>query len=140
MTGRLPDHFALEKYAISAEDVVRLGLRCDPSSICENVLITPLWRQETFLGIAELAETVTPEVVYTLRYRGRLVTLIRSGIGAPQTGDAMLALACTPCKRVVFVGSVGGLVSGMRIGDLMIPTESISGDGFCRYLSDEAIS
>ncbi len=138
MTGRLPGYFALDRYGITAEDVVRLALHCEPGAICEDVLITPIWSQDSFLDVASLVETVTPDTVFTLEYEGSRVTLIRSGIGAPQTGDMMLALACTPCRRVVFVGSVGGLVPGMRIGDLMIPTASVSGDGFSRYLSAES--
>lgn len=135
MIGRLPEYFALDRYSVSANDVVRMVLRCDPSRIQANVLMTPVWGHETFLDLAALEETVTSDAVYTLRYRGELVTLVRSGIGAPQTGEAMLALACAPCRRVVFVGSVGGLLPGMRIGDLVLPTESVSGDGFCKYLS-----
>lgn len=140
MTGRLPEHFTLDRYSITAEDVVRLALRCEPQAIREDVLITPVWSQDCFLDVSELVETVTTDTVFTLEYEGSRVTLIRSGIGAPQAGDMMLALACTPCRRVVFVGSVGGLVPGMRIGDLMIPTESVSGDGFSRYLSDGSVT
>jgi purine-nucleoside phosphorylase len=46
----------------------------------------------------------------------------------------VLALACTPCERILFAGSVGGLRENMHIGDLMMPGISIAGDGFCRYL------
>lgn len=140
MTGRLPGYFDLDRYGISADDVVGLALHCDPSAIGPSVLITPIWDPGCFLDEAELVETVTPGMVYTLGFGGSRATLIRSGIGAPQTGDMMLALACTPCQRVVFVGSVGGLVSGMRIGDLMIPTESVAGDGFSRYLPEGSIA
>jgi purine-nucleoside phosphorylase len=140
MIGRLPDYFGLDRYSISADDVVQMVLRCDPSVIRANVLMTPVWSHQTFLDVATLQETATPEVVYSLRYRDELITLIRSGIGAPQTGEVMLALACTPCRRVVLVGSVGGLVVGMRIGDLVIPTDSVSGDGFSKYLSKGSLA
>jgi purine-nucleoside phosphorylase len=140
MIGRLPEYFELDRYSISADDVVKMVLSCDPSSIHANVLMTPVWNHQTFLDMATLESTVTPEVVYTLRYRKEPVTLIRSGIGAPQTGEVMLALACTACKRVLFVGSVGGLVSGMRIGDLLVPNGSVSGDGFCKYLAQGSLA
>src|SRR5438874_7143320 len=48
-----------------------------------------------------------------------LVTVIRSGLGAPQTGDIVLALGCTRCETLVFSGSVGGLDAAMGIGDLV---------------------
>ncbi len=136
MTARLPDYFALDRYAISAADVVRLAFRCEPSQIHANVLLTPIWSHEVFLEVASLQETVTPERVYTLHYHGSPFTLIRSGVGAPLAGDAMLALGCTPCQCVLFVGSVGGLSSGIRIGDLLVPAESVSGDGFSSYLAE----
>lgn len=135
MPTRLPDYFALDRYAISAVDVVRMAFRCEPSQIDANVLMTPIWSHEVFLNVATLQETVTPERVYTLDYNGSPFTLIRCGVGAPLAGDAMLALGCTPCRRVLFVGSVGGLLWGMRIGDLLVPAESVSGDGFSSYLA-----
>lgn len=134
MTGRLPDYFGLDRFSISADDIVRLAFRCDPSRIHRDVLVTPIWSHETFLTVADLDEIVTPETVYSLRYSGTPVTLIRSGVGAPLTGDAILALACTPCARVVFVGSVGGLLPEMAIGDLIVASESVSGNGFSSYL------
>ena len=140
MTGRLPEYFALDRYSVSAADVVRMVLECDPCRIQAKVLMTPIGSHETFLSVATVEETVTPDAVYTLRYRDTLLTLIRSGVGAPQTGEAMLALACSPCQRVVFVGSVGGLSAGMRIGDLVLPTESVSGDGFSKYLGQGRLS
>lgn len=135
MTGRLPDYFGLDRFSITADDVARTVFRCESSRISTNVLLTPIWSHEVFLAEASLEETITPEVVYSLRYQDRPFTLIRSGIGAPLTGDSVLALGCTPCTRLVFVGSVGGLVPGMTIGDLILTTESVSGDGFCTYLS-----
>jgi purine-nucleoside phosphorylase len=135
MTGRLPDYFELDRFSITAEDIARNVFRCEPSRIAPNVLLTPIWSHEVFLAEASLEETITPEVVYSLSYQGRQFTLVRSGIGAPLTGDTVLALGCTPCTRLVFVGSVGGLVPGMTIGDLILPTESVSGDGFSTYLS-----
>ncbi|MDM7993105.1 MAG: hypothetical protein QUS11_07300 [Candidatus Fermentibacter sp.] len=140
MTGRLPGYFALDRYSITADDVVRLAMHCGPSAILPSVLMTPVWSLDDFLDAADLVGTVTPDTVFTLEYEGSRVTLIRSGIGAPQTSDMMLALACTPCTRVVFVGSAGGLVPGMRIGDLLLPTASVAGDGFSRYLSDGSVA
>lgn len=135
MKSRLPGYFFLERFAISAADVVRFAFRCDPSQIHANVLMTPIWSHEVFLEVATLQEIVTPERVMTLHHHGRPFTLIRTGVGAPLAGDAMLALGCTPCRRVLFVGSVGGLSGGMHIGDLMLPSESVSGDGFSSYLA-----
>ncbi len=69
-----------------------------------------------------------------LAFQGKLISFVRSGVGAAQTGDAVLALSCTPCERILFAGSVGGLRPEMHVGDLMMPEFSYAGDGFCRYL------
>lgn len=68
-----------------------------------------------------------------------MVSLIRSGMGAPQTGDVILALGCTPCEVAIFTGSVGGLGNGIEIGDLAVAEKSFCGDGFSRYLDREVI-
>jgi purine-nucleoside phosphorylase len=136
MSGRIPGYFNLDRYGICDADIQKGTFGCDASRMHADVLITPCWSPEVFLEAATLEETVKPELVYTLRYNDRPLTLIRPGIGAPRAADAMLALGCGPCRRAVFVGSVGGLSRGMRIGDLLLPTESVSGDGFSSYLSE----
>jgi len=133
--NRIPDYFRLADYAISGDDVVRLILKCTSAQIQPDVLMTPAWNQEVLLRYVDRCEEVCPRV-YAIEYKGRQLTLIRSGIGAPLTGDVTLALGCTPCRRIVFVGSVGGLLPEMTIGDLVLVTGSAGGDGFSTYLPD----
>jgi purine-nucleoside phosphorylase len=132
--NRIPDYFRLADYAISGDDVARLGLQCDAAQIQPDVLMTPAWKPEVLLRYVDRCEVVCPHRVYTIEYQGRQLTLIRSGIGAPVTGDVTLALGCTPCRRILFVGSVGGLLPDMTIGDLVLVTGSVGGDGFSMYL------
>ena len=136
MTSRIPEYFELVKYNIAHEDVVRTYLRCEPSEIRQNVIVTPIWSTD-FIDRFPGTTTVSEGYVYEVEYRDRQISLIRSGIGAPQTGDVVLALGCTPCERVIFTGSVGGLDSSMGIGDLLLVEESVSGEGFSRYLADD---
>lgn len=134
MTSRLPAYFDLDRFGIAPADVTRLMLGCEPHRIHPDVILTPVWHLEAILDGAELVETVTSKRVFNFTYSGRPFTVIRSGIGAPMAGDAALALACTACTRLVFTGSVGGLVPGMTIGDLVLATEAVAGDGFSNYL------
>ena len=53
--------------------------------------------------------------------------------------DAVLALGCTPCKRILFMGSVGALNENMKIGDIVIPEYSICGAGADRYLTTDNV-
>jgi purine-nucleoside phosphorylase len=135
--GRLPAYFQLQRYNITPADIVRGTFRCEPEAIRPRVILMPWWRPEIFAGQVANLTTITEGAVYQLEYRGQPVTVIRSGIGAPQAGDAVLALACTPCETIVFTGSVGGLDPTMAVGDLLLPTRSFCGDGFSRYLGPE---
>ena len=133
----LPDFFQLETYHISPADVTRMAFRCIPEAIHADVILFPWWQPEIFSAWAERITTITPDILYEVLFEGKPISVIRSGIGAPQAGDAVLALGCTACARIVFAGSVGGLHPEMQIGDLMLPEFSYAGDGFCRYLEPD---
>jgi purine-nucleoside phosphorylase len=138
----IPEYFAHDRYNIQPCDVTRLILRCEPEEIRERVIITPAWHPDVFVteaadSIRTINETTAYNTcIYELAYRGQLITLVRSGIGAPLTGDVILALGCTPCRKLIFTGSFGGLTEKLTIGDLFTVTESISGDGYSSYLAE----
>lgn len=118
----------------SPADIIRGTLRCEPAAIHRDVILTPHWKAEIFEPFVRSLTVIVPDVVYEIEMRGRIITLIRSGIGAPLTGDAVLVLGTTACKRLIFIGSAGGLAPEVNIGDLLVPSVSLSGDGFSRYL------
>lgn len=145
MTKGIPEYFAHKKYNISPEDITRLVLRCEPEDIQKKVILTPIWSKEDFLtDIVDNIETISESdfvpCVYTVSYQNRLMTLVRSGIGAPQAGDVVLALGCTPCRHLIFTGSFGGLTEDLAIGDLLTIAESIGGDGYSSYLKEGELS
>ncbi len=115
-------------------ELVRAGLGCEPEQIQRDVILTPHWKVELFTPYVQAVIEIVPGKVYEFELRSHPVTMIRTGIGAPLTGDALLALGSTPCKRLIFIGSTGALQPDLNIGDLVIPTLSLSGDGFSRYL------
>ena len=134
MRDRLPAYFQLQKYDITPEDIVKTCLGCDSDAVKPRVIVTPGWQASTFEKHASSIATVSEGIVYEIEYHGLPITFIRSGIGAPQTGDFILALGCTACERVIFTGSVGGLEATMEMGDFIISEKSLCGDGFSRYL------
>jgi nucleoside phosphorylase len=75
-----------------------------------------------------------------LSVKNKKTTYILTGIGAPNVMEAVLALGCTPCKNIIFIGSVGGLDKEQKIGDIIIPEYSLCGDGACRYLTNTKLS
>jgi len=133
-----PDFFHLDQFNISPADVTRGVFRCDPECIHPDVILMPWWQPDVFGLWANRITTITDNILYELEFKGKTISVIRSGIGAPQSGDTVLALGCTPCERIIFAGSVGGLRPDIHIGDLITPEFSYSGDGFCRYLEPEA--
>jgi purine-nucleoside phosphorylase len=145
MNRGIPEYFAHQKFNISPEDITRLILGCQPEDIQEKVIVTPCWRAEEFLEEAvDSTETITEKdfspCIYNLSYQNQLITLVRSGIGAPQAGDVVLTLGVTPCRYMLFTGSFGGLSDDLAIGDLLTITESIGGDGYSSYLQEGELS
>jgi uridine phosphorylase len=139
LRNRIPTYFKLAQFNIQPEDIVRLGLGCDPTEISPTVILMPVWKAEIFQTHVDSVKSIVGRRVFHLEYQGQTVTVIRSGIGAPLAGDLVLALGCTPCEKLIFTGSVGGLEKSMMIGELMVANRSLSGDGFSRYLSPEVI-
>lgn len=134
MTKGIPGYFSLDKFNVSPADTVALILHCKPSDIRKNVILSPTWSEKHFSRYIAKIETISEGFVYDISYQGKSITYIRSGMGAPFAGDAILALSCTPCENVIFIGSVGGLKESLVIGDLVLVNRSISGDGFSNYI------
>jgi len=136
----IPSYFLLEKYGIKPDDVCRLFLRCEPHEIQEEVVITPEWLADIWTDTADNMVTIYENIVYTLLYKGQKFTFIRSGMGASQAGEVVLALSSTPCRHIIFTGSFGGLTDKLKIGDFLTVTESMGGDGYSSYLEKGKLS
>ncbi len=115
----IPGHFALDKYGIAPADVVRSWLHCEPEPVERRAIVMPTWRPAIYASLAKRIEEVVAGILYRLECQGQAFSLLRSGMGAPATGEFILALGCTACDTVVFAGSAGGL--GMGIGDVVVP-------------------
>jgi purine-nucleoside phosphorylase len=140
MSKGIPEYFMHDKYNIAACDVCRLILHCEPEEVREKVIITPCWSDSFLAEVADSIESIAEDTVFEVSYNSEKFTLIRSGVGAPLTGDVVLTLGCTPCQYLIFTGSFGGLTDKVSIGDLLVVTESIAGDGFSSYLQEGRLS
>ena len=106
------------------------------------VFVVPLFSPRY---LAPFAKKVTPVAkgrfpVYDVETKeGGHVSFIQIGVGACNVLDAVLALAATPCRRLLFIGSVGSLVKEANIGDLIVPSESVSGCGADLYLTTKPL-
>jgi len=123
-------------------DIVHSVFHCEPEMIQRKVIIAPLWKPELFInyidGIIQNWDGIFK--IWTLSKANLKITYIVTGMGASNVNDVVLALGCTPCKEIIFIGSVGSLDKCIKIGDIVIPEYSICGDGSCRYLTDKKLT
>lgn len=103
--------------------------------ILENVVIAPWWSHTIFESLNLKVEQINDKVYnfYGDDIRFSFIELKR--IGAAAIMDHVLSLGVTECKNIIFLGSAGSLDSDIKIGDIVIPTYSICGDGASRYLN-----
>jgi len=123
------------KYGSTPEDAFRGKIPCSPDLIREFVVIAPFWKPVMFADSFDDIIPLAMDMAWDINAGSFKFTYIRTGIGAPRTGDTILALGLSKCKNVFFIGSAGALTSKMRIGDVIIPEYSITGDGYSRYLT-----
>ena len=127
-----------ERFGTSPHDICLNVLNCKPNQINERVVIAPWWKPDFFMDFGAKIDIVFDgehKKIWNIHMKEFDLTYIRTGIGAPVVGDITLALGCTPCKKAIFIGSAGALDIEFCIGDIVIPTYSVCGDGMCRYLT-----
>lgn len=126
-----------EKYGTPKEMLCQAVLGCSNEAIRENVIIAPWWEPNVLEGIEANIIAEGTVKIWGCKLFGKEVTYIKTGIGASVCTDVVLALGNTKCKRIIFIGSAGALDSTIGVGDIVIPSVSICGDGVCRYLEKD---
>lgn len=132
------------RFGSSATDICLHVFNLPPERIHERVIIAPWWQPDYFDSFA--APGTLPlfprasVLVWDLIVDGKPLTYVKQGIGAPKTLDVVLALGLTPCKEVIFIGSVGALSEQIAVGDVVVPMYSVCGVGANRYLKAGALS
>ncbi|GAA0124829.1 nucleoside phosphorylase [Clostridium sp. CTA-19] len=74
--------------------------------------------------------------IYNINVNGKLVTLFYSSIGAPATIAAMEELRELGGKVFIGIGLAGSLNENLKLGDLLIPYESIREEGTSYHYLD----
>ena len=124
---------------IKKEVMVEKHFGCSIDDISRNVIISPIWPLSRFM---ERAESIIKEFKgwykgVTMLYKGNPVTVISSGIGAPMTGDCVIALGYSECENILFSGSAGAINNKLNFGDILVCNEAVIGEGFSRYHSKD---
>ena len=66
-------------------------------------------------------------------YKGVEVGVLSTGIGGPSTAIAVEELARIGAHTLIRIGTCGAIREGMNVGDLVIATAAVRGDGTSRY-------
>jgi len=109
----------------------------NPTFACRgNVLLLPFGRRsylpalvERFDGEEIELDETTDRIVYQL---GEL-TLVYSGMGGPAAANALEMIAANGGSRVVVFGACGGIDPKIAVGDLVVASGAVRGEGTSRY-------
>lgn len=120
---------------IDKQTMIKTLFGCEIEDIKEDVIISPIWSLSRF---TEKAEKVIKHFKgwyrgVSLTYGGKGITVINSCIGAPLTGDCVIALGYTYCKNILFSGSAGGINNLYNFGDIVVSDCAVIGEGFSRF-------
>jgi len=91
----------------------------DLSSIREKVVISPIVYPKR-LGKVEYHRTMLGYLVANLEN----MTFVKAPMLQSAVSDAVVLLKKTPCREVVFIGVMGGLAKGLRVGDTFHTTKA----------------
>lgn len=109
--------------------------RSDP-----DVIVLPFGRSSFLPAIVDrgrgqavpLDET-TDRIVYRLTGEGRPISLIYSGMGGPAMANALEMAAANGARRVVVFGACGGVDVEVEVGELIVVSAAVRGEGTSRY-------
>lgn len=126
---------SIDNYGDSTKLVNRLGIT--EEEVTETVVLAPWWHPNKLYNNydckIELLSDEFPDV-HRITYNNKTFLHIRSYVGAGNVGETVLLLSFTKCKKIIFVGSVGSISNDVNIGDLVVPSTSISGEAFSSYM------
>jgi DeoD family purine-nucleoside phosphorylase len=116
-----------------------IHIRAEPGQYAEAVLLPgdPLrakYIAETYFDDAELRNSERGLLGYTGTYRGRPVSVQGTGMGCPGATIVFEELVQLGCKRLIRVGTCGGLQSHHALGDLIVALTAVPADSTATHL------
>jgi uridine phosphorylase len=121
---------------LSAQDLLEM-VQMEPGSIGDYTIIPgPRERLEAVTAKLENpAEDFSymEHTMYTGSYQGTRVTAVNGGLYSPQSAIMGEVVCAADTKHIIRTGSCGALCEEISIGDLIIVTGAIRGDGTTPY-------
>jgi len=110
-----------------------IHLRADQGDYAEACLLPgdPLrakYIAETFLESAKQVNAERGMLGYTGTYQGRPVSVQASGMGCPSAAIVIEELVMLGVKRILRVGTCGGLQPDLKLGDLIVAVSAVPDD------------
>jgi len=121
---------------------VPIHLRAEPGDYAEACLLPgdPLrakYIAETFLDGVKQVNGERGMLGFTGTYHGRPVSVQSSGMRCPSAGIAIEELVMLGVKRILRVGTCGGLQADMKLGDLIVAIAAVPADATAWHLIGE---
>jgi DeoD family purine-nucleoside phosphorylase len=121
---------------------VPIHLRAEPGDYAEACLlpgdpIRAKYIAETFMEGARQVNGERGMLGYTGTFRGRPVSVQASGMGCPSAAIVVEELVMLGVKRILRVGTCGGLQPDMSLGDLIVAITAIPADSAPLHLIGE---
>jgi DeoD family purine-nucleoside phosphorylase len=118
---------------------VPIHLRAEPGDYAEACLLPgdPLRAQyiaETYLDNAVQRNHERGMLGYTGEFEGRPVSVQSTGMGCPSAAIVVEELIQLGVKRLLRVGTCGGLQPDMTLGDLIVALSAVPADATARHL------
>ncbi len=92
---------------------------------------------ETYLDNPVLRNEERAMYGYTGEFEGRPVSVQATGMGCPSAAIVIEELVQLGVKRLLRVGTCGGLQPDMKLGDLIVAVSAIAADQTAQHLVDE---
>jgi len=102
----------------------------------ENVILLPFGRRsylEALVAAYEGEDVPLDETTDRIVYRLGDLTLVYSGMGGPAAANALEMIKANGGRRVVVFGACGGTDPEVAVGDLVVVSGAVRGEGTSRY-------
>ena len=119
-----------------------IHLRAEPGDYAEGCLLPgdPLrakYIAETFFDSPRQVNGERGMLGFTGTFEGKPVSVQSSGMGCPSAGIVIEELVMLGVRKIVRVGTCGGLQPDMKLGDLIVALTAVPADGTARHLIGE---
>lgn len=115
-----------------------IHIRAEPGEYAEACLLPGDPRRAEYIAKTYLTGAVQRNAERGLlgfsgAYEGRPVSVQATGMGGPSAGIVIEELLQLGVRRLVRVGTCGGLQKDLRLGDLVVATAAVPADGASRH-------